>query len=107
MNKKYFGKYKGIIPAYKIDTSNELLEVGETAIYIDLFKDQIAVKVGNNKIYGKYTVMFEAKDYYLLDATMTGQLATERIMVYKKGSKIARDGMFPQPVCELKRYAKK
>lgn len=107
LKKKYFGKYKGVIPAYKMNANNEIVEVGETMIYIDIFKEQIMVKVGNNVRYGTYEVMFMADKYFLLDATIEGQLATERIMVYKRGKKIARDGMFPQPVTELKRYAKK
>lgn len=107
LKKKYFGKYKGVIPAYKMNATNEIVEVGETMIYIDIFKGQIMVKVGNNVRYGTYEVMFMADKYFLLDATIEGQLATERIMVYKRGKKIARDGMFPQPVTELERYAKK
>ena len=107
LKKKYFGKYKGVIPAYKMNATNEIVEVGETMIYIDIFKEQIMVKVGNNVRYGTYEVMFMADKYFLLDATIEGQLATERIMVYKRGKKIARDGMFPQPVTELERYAKK
>lgn len=107
LKKNYFGKYKGVIPAYKMNANNEIVEVGETAIYIDIFKEQIMVKVGNNVRYGTYEVMFKADKYFLLDATIEGQLATERIMVYKRGKKIARDGMFPQPVTALERYAKK
>lgn len=104
LKKKYFGKYKGTVPAYQIDTGAEILQVTESAIYINLAKDQISVTVGNNKMYGTYQVMFAAKTYYLLDAKIDGQLATERIMVYKRGRKIARDGMYPQPVTELKKY---
>lgn len=107
LKKKYYGKYKGVIPAYKMNSNNEIVEVGETAIYIDIFKDQIMVKVGNNVRYGTYEIMFKADKYFLLDATIEGQLATERVMVYKRGKKLARDGMFPQPVTELERYAKK
>lgn len=104
LKKRYFGKYKGTVSSYKIDTGTEVLAVGESAIYINLAKEQISVTVGKHKMYGTYTVMFEADKYYLLDATIDGQIATERIMVYKRGRKIARDGMYPQPVTELKKY---
>lgn len=104
LKKRYFGKYKGTVSSYKIDTGNEVLTVSESAIYVTIAKDQISVTVGKNKMYGNYTVMFEAKKYYLLDANIDGQLATERIMVYKRGRKIARDGMYPQPVTELKKF---
>ena len=104
LKKKYFGKYKGTVSSYKVDTGNEVMQVGESAIYVNLAKDQISVTVGKNKMFGTYDVMFEAKKYFLLDAKIDGQLATERIMVYKRGKKIARDGMYPQPVTELKKY---
>lgn len=107
LKKKYFGQYKGTIPAYNIDAGEEILRVSESLIFINLAKDEISVTVGNNKLYGTYKVMFAAKTYYLLDAKIDGQLATERIMVYKRGKKIARDGMYPQPVCELKKYKAK
>lgn len=101
---KFYGNYKGVVSSYEIDTGSELLKVSESAIYITIAKDEISVTVGKNKMYGKYIVMFEAEDYYLLDAIINGQAATERIMVYKRGRKIARDGMYPQPVTELKKY---
>lgn len=104
LKKKYFGNYKGTVSSYEIDTGTELLKVTESAIYITIAENEISVTVGKNKLYGKYTVMFEADSYYLLDAIIDGQLATERIMVYKRGKKIARDGMYPQPVSELKKY---
>ena len=104
LRKKYFGKYKGTVPSYNIDAGEEIIRVSESMIYINIAKDEISVAVGNNKLYGTYKVMFEAKTYYLLDAKIDGQLATERIMVYKRGRKIARDGMYPQPVTELKKY---
>ena len=104
MKIKYFGKYKGTVTSYEIDTGTELLRVTESAIYVTIAEDELSVTVGKNKLYGKYNVMFEADKYYLLDATIDGQLATERIMIYKRGRKIARDGMYPQPVTELKKY---
>jgi hypothetical protein len=107
LKRKYFGKYKGIIPAYSVDNGTTIVNVSETAIYIDLFSDYVSIKVGNNAMKGSYTVMFEAKDYFLVDARIEGQLATERLLVYKSGKRIGRDGMYPQPVCELNRYAKK
>jgi hypothetical protein len=103
LKKKYFGKYAGVIPAYKMDSGAEILEVSSTVIYVMLTEDQIAVTIGNSKLSGTYIVMFEAQTYFLIDATMEGQLATERILVYKRGKRISRDGMYPQPVTELEK----
>jgi hypothetical protein len=107
LKRKYFGKYKGTVPSYTIDNGATLVTVSESAIYIDLFKDYITIKVGNHIMNGTYFVLFEAKDYFLVDAKIEGQLATERILVYKSGKRIGRDGMYPQPVSTLTRYAKK
>jgi hypothetical protein len=107
LKRKYFGKYKGTIPSYTIDNGTNVLTVGESAIYIDLFKDYVTIKVGNNAMTGTYTVMFEAKDYFLVDARIEGQMATERLLVYKSGKRLGRDGMYPQPVCDLVRYSRR
>lgn len=105
LKKKYLGHYKGTIDSYLLDTGNEIMTVGETAIYVEIGKDdKIKVTIGSREIQGTYHVMFKAKTYYLLDAQMEGQLATERIMVYKRGKHIARDGMYPQPVTELTKF---
>ncbi len=107
LKRKYFGKYKGIVSSYTYKEANKLIEVSETTIYVDLFKEEIRIKIGANEMKGSYVVMFEANDYYLVDAKMEGSIVTERIIVYKKGKRIGRDGIYPQPVSELMRYARK
>lgn len=107
LKRKYFGKYKGIVSSYTYKEANKLIEVSETTIYVDLFKEEIRIKIGANEMTGSYVVMFEANDYYLVDAKMEGSIVTERIIVYKKGKRIGRDGIYPQPVSELTRYARK
>ncbi|TNE76885.1 MAG: hypothetical protein EP333_01895 [Bacteroidetes bacterium] len=107
LKRKYFGKYKGIVSSYTYKEANKLIEVSETTIYVDLFKEEIRIKIGANEMTGSYVVMFEANDYYLVDAKMEGSIVTERIIVYKKGKRIGRDGIYPQPVSELMRYARK
>ena len=104
LKKKYLGTYKGTIPAYKMDTGEEVVNVSSSAIYIEITKEDITLAIGNNSLHGTYKVLFMAKTYYLLDVNIDGQLASERIMVYKRGKKLSRDGMYPQPVAELKKY---
>ncbi len=106
LKKKYFGTYAGQIPGYKMNTGSGVVDVSSSAIYVLLDKGVIVVTIGNNKLTGTYEVLFEAKTYYLLDAKMKGQIAAERIMVYKRGKRISRDGMFPQPVSDLKKSKK-
>lgn len=104
LKKRYLGSYKGTIPAYEISTGFEVVEVSATPIYVHLLKDEITVTIGSITRTGTYVVMFKADSYYLIDATMEGQLATERILVYKRGKHISRDGMYPQPVTELEKF---
>ncbi len=93
LKRKYLAKYEGVIPAYSMGSALEVVDVDETTITITIGKEFIYTTIGDRKLQGTYVVMFEADTYYLLDATMSGQMANERILVYKRGKKIARDGM--------------
>jgi len=106
LKRKYFGKYQGIVPSYKLGSAINLVDVDESTIQITLTKGEIAVTVGSRKSYGTYEVMFQADKYFLLDAKMTGQLVNERILVYKRGRRISRDGLYPQPVSNMKKVKK-
>lgn len=103
LKRKYFGKYVGTVPAYSMGSALEMVDVDEVEITVTIGKDFIYTTIGERKLQGTYTIMFEADDYFLLDAIMTGQLANERILVYKQGKRIARDGMYPQPLSDLKK----
>ncbi|GAB5419315.1 MAG: hypothetical protein Crog4KO_27440 [Crocinitomicaceae bacterium] len=103
LRRKYRGVYEGVIPEYSIQSNGELHFVSDATIEIVIGENQVQVKVGNNTMIGTYEVMFKADKYYLLDVDIEGQLANERILVYKRGKKLSRDGMFPQPVTTLKK----
>ncbi|MGY8927630.1 MAG: hypothetical protein ACKVJC_10100 [Flavobacteriales bacterium] len=104
LKSRFLGQYKGEISSYNIDTGKKIMKVSSSAIYIELEKEKITITIGNNQLTGTYTVMFKAKKYFLIDARIEDQLATERIIVYKRGRKLSRDGMYPQPVTELLKY---
>lgn len=103
LKKKYFGSYKGTIPAYIIQSEKSILEVGASVIYIDILKDAIDVKIGNLQMHGTYRVLFKTKTYYLLEAKMEGQSYLERIEIYRKGKIAKREGLYPQPDTELQK----
>ena len=107
LKKKFRGYYEGTIPEYSIQSNGELHFVSSAPISITIGADVIQVRVGDNEMMGSYEVMFKAEKYFLLDVNIDGQLANERVMVYKKGKKLSRDGMFPQPVSTLKKVKKK
>jgi hypothetical protein len=103
LKKKYLGNYEGNIPAYQLDSGKEIVDVDLTPIQIQITDKNVFLQIGKNKLSGTYTIMFEAKSYFLLDCRIDNQLASERIVVYKKGNKISRDGLFPQPSVQLER----
>ena len=103
LKRKYMARYEGVVPAYSMGSALEIVDVDEAPITIIIGKKVIYTTIGERKLQGTYEIMFEADTYYLLDATMTGQLANERILIYKRGKKISRDGMYPQPVADLKK----
>lgn len=106
LKKKYHGIYNGQINSYKMDTGGEVLEVGAVPIQIDLYAGYLNVHIGKTTSKGYYTILFEAEEYYVLDAVMDNNSIGERIIVYKKGEKLSRDGLFPQPSAVLKRTSK-
>jgi hypothetical protein len=103
LKKKFQGTYEGAIPAYQLDSGKEIVDVDLTPIQIQITDKNVFLQIGKNKLSGTYTVMFEAKTYFLLDCRIENQLAGERIVVYKKGKKISRDGLFPQPSVQLEK----
>jgi len=97
LKSKFFGNYEGNISSFQMDSGNDLIKVDSTAIQVEISEKTVSIVVGKNKLVGTYHVLFEAKHYFLLDCRMENQLAGERIVVYKKGKKISRDGLYPQP----------
>ncbi|MEY3425301.1 MAG: hypothetical protein RL679_659 [Bacteroidota bacterium] len=97
LKSKFLGVYEGKISSFLMDSGKDLLSVDESPITIEIKADAIFFAVGSNKKSGIYTVLFEADKYFLLDCKINGQLANERVVVFKKGKKISRDGLYPQP----------
>ena len=97
LKKKYFGVYAGEVATFKLDTGEDLVDVAKSTIQVQIEQDSVTINIGRHALKGPYKVLFEAQKYYVLDCLVPGRLAGERIVVYKKGKKISRDGLFPQP----------
>lgn len=97
LKSKFYGTYTGMITSFQLDSGKDLVDVDSTTIAVEISEKEVVIKVGKNTLKGTYHVMFEAKKYFLLDCRVENQLAGERIVVYKKGKKISRDGLYPQP----------
>lgn len=97
LKRKYYGTYEGQINAYKFDAGDILVEVDEVPIRIEINSGYLTLQIGKLTTNGTFEILFEADEYYVLDAKMENQFVGERIVVYKKGKKISRDGLYPQP----------
>jgi hypothetical protein len=97
VKKKYYGLYQGTIPAYQIDTGNDLLPIDSTSIEIQIEKGYIALSVGKQTVTGAYKISYSTDEYIVIEAKMIDQIATEKIHIYTNQKKITRIGIYPQP----------
>ena len=101
--KKFLGSYTGEIPAYSMQVGSVEVEVVSTPIQISIDRDQVELQLGRVLKRGSYRVLFESGGYFLLDCKIDGEPSPERIMVFKRGKRIARDGLYPQPLAYLQK----
>lgn len=104
LKKSYYGKYEGTIPSYEIGTGTaDKIEVSEVKINIQLTSKELLMDIGTSTFKGTWKLLFEAKAYFVIEGKMDDQSAPERIIIYKKGKKISREGLRPQPDGMLKK----
>lgn len=97
IKKKLLGVYEGKVPTYELNTGTDLIQVKEATIQVDLTAIGLSITVGNQKKMGTYNIVLDTDSYYVLEAILENQAAPERIMLYKKGKKLSREGLTPQP----------
>lgn len=105
LKKRFIGTYTGFIPSYKTVSSN--IQVDSVALTIELSKNHLQFTLGKLEFEGEFTVLSETSTHFILDCNMKGRNANERIIVFKRGKKIAREGLFPQPSATLFKQRKK
>jgi hypothetical protein len=101
LKKKFLGSYSGMSASFKLDPGEDLVDIEREKISLMIDVDSVKFTIGRNSLTGSYTVLFEAKKYYVLDCIIPGRLAGERVVIYKAGKKISRDGLYPQPSAML------
>lgn len=106
LKSKFYGTYQGWVSAYEMDAGNDIIHVDSAQITVQISKEKMELQIGQKKQNGKYTVLFEAEKYFVLDCVMENQMAHERIVVFKKGKVISRDGLYPQPSSYLRKKKK-
>lgn len=100
---KYFGDYEGVIPTYKLDLGGDVVSVAESSIRVKINEKSIEQTIGNETKSGTWKLYFEGKTYYIINVSLDNQNSKERIVIYKKGDRLKREGIFPQPSADLKK----
>lgn len=104
VKKSYLGKYVGTIAAYEMSVgASERIQIGTSAIEIQLSATEIVIVIGTKTNKGIWTLFSENKTNFVIEGKMDNTAAKERILIYKKGKKIVREGIRPQPDVMLKK----
>lgn len=103
LKKKYFGKYVGEIPAYKINTGSQFIDVSSTSISILIQKKDLVFKVGRNEMTVPYSWAKRDKKTIQIEFLRSIDETKEIVILTKKTKEILREGLYPQPKCILKK----
>lgn len=107
IKKKHFGVYRGVIPAFSMDTGRDLVDVTSVEIIVEVEAEKVVLHIGDQHLVGDYKVLFKGDDYYVLDVTLKRQLQHERLVIKQKGKMMTREGIYPQPNSTLKKLTNK
>ena len=107
IKKKDQGTYKGFIPGYKINTSQELIAVDSCTIQIKIEKNTCHIKLDNIEYEGTYKLIRKDQRTYVLKVKTDYSDIEEQLILFGKEKKLKRKGIFPQPNSELKKLKKR
>lgn len=101
LHNNLLGTYVGSIPAYTLDVGQGTVHVAETGITIELTASGVVQQLDNQQKKGTWKILRTEKQYYIIAIKLEGQLAEERVIIYRKGHSMKREGIFPQPDATL------
>ena len=107
VKKRDQGVYRGLIPGYKINTSQELIAVESCTIQIKIEKNTCHIKLDDLEYEGTYKLIKKDKRTYILKAKTNYSDIDEQFILFGKEKKLKRKGIFPQPNSELGKLKKK
>jgi len=97
LKKKYLGVYKGEIAGYALDLGSDVVDVKPAVIIIDIESAAMTQTIGNVVQKGTWTMEDSGDDRILISFHPENSLVEERIVLYKKGKRMIREGIYPQP----------
>ncbi len=101
LKKKFYGTYKGVVPAYKMDIGSDVIDVASASITIVLSPEGVIQQLGNDTKNGTWKIVSTEKAYFVLSMRLNGGIVEEQIVLDKKTKSMTRQGIFPQPDTEL------
>jgi len=107
LKKKFLGKYEGEIPAYKINTGSQFIDVSSTSISLTIQKNELVFMVGRNEMTVPYSWIKKDKKTIQIEFLRSIDETKEIVILTKKTKEILREGVYPQPKCILKKAKKK
>jgi hypothetical protein len=102
LKKKYIGSFVGIIPAYRMESGEQLISIEAGSIQIALLPNNMVEEmIGTSKMEGSYKISSETKTTITVMVNYPNQLVYEELVIDKKDKKMVRKGFYPQPSCLL------
>ena len=100
VKRKWLGTYNGIVPAYRLNTGNELLDVESDNLSIILSKASFNISFGAFSYTGQYTAIVKEKNKLRIEGN-------EYFLIDRKKKQLTRSGIIPQPDSTLDKLRKK
>lgn len=103
LKKKYLGTYSGTIPPYTMDAGGEVVEVKSAAVMFVIEEDKAVQTIDGISQTGRWQLMASKDDYYEIGFLPQNSSVIQKYYLFRKGKKMQRNGLYPQPDCELKK----
>ncbi len=107
IKRKWQGTYDGNIPAYQLNTGNELLEVESNSIKVIIEKEKFIISLGVFEYVGEYVSTKQQRKTLYIVGKIEGRTINEYFVIDRKTKSLKRTGIVPQPTVILNRSSKK
>ena len=107
INRKWQGTFDGNIPAYQLNTGNELLEVESNSIKVIIEKEKFIINLGVFEYVGEYISTKQKRKTLYIVGKIEGRTVNEYFLIDRKTKSLSRTGIIPQPTVILTRSSKK
>ena len=107
INRKWQGTFDGTVPAYQLNTGNELLEVESNSIKVIIEKEKFIINLGVFEYVGEYISAKQQRKTLYVEGKIEGRTINEYFVIDRKTKSLKRTGIVPQPTVILNRSRKK